>query len=127
YPIVLFIFLTTCGNLLAQRKTPNIILFIGAEISSFDLESYGNRTAHTPFSNILAKQGMLFERAYSPTSLTEPALNAILTASHPLENKVHRYGASLGPSPIKQFEAAGYRIAITSTDSRQLRSEAHTS
>jgi len=73
---------------------------------------YGNADAPTPAFEALAREAVVFERAYSVAPWTLPSVPSILTSTPPCEHGVlsqfTKLGASL-PTLAEQLRAAGYR------------------
>jgi arylsulfatase A-like enzyme len=70
------------------------------------LGCYGDALARTPHMDALAKQGTLFERAFSPVPLTLPAHASILTGLLPPAHGVRGNGAfALPAGPVTLAEA----------------------
>ena len=58
---------------------PNILLLLVDTLRADALGSYGNEVIETPVIDQLATEGMLFERAFAPSTWTRAALASILT------------------------------------------------
>jgi choline-sulfatase len=73
---------------------------------------YGAKTVQTPTLDSLAKDGVVFERAFSQVPLTWPSHAAILTGTYPFQNGVQDFtGHPLSPefrSIAQAFKQAGY-------------------
>jgi arylsulfatase A-like enzyme len=66
-----------------QARPPNILLITVDTLRADHVSAYRSGPSTTPFIDSLAKQGILFRRAYSTSSWTTPALVSLLTASYP--------------------------------------------
>jgi len=66
----------------AGTKTPNV-LFIIADDASCHFGVYGCRWTKTPAVDQLAREGIVFDNAYVPTSKCSPCRAAILTGRNP--------------------------------------------
>lgn len=79
------------------------------------LRCYGNIRIETPTLNQLAREGVLFENAYSHIPLTLPAHTSIMTGTVPMFHGVIDNGAYLVPDRIETLaevtKAAGYNTA----------------
>ncbi len=62
------------------------------------LGCYGYRNAQTPRVDELAREGILFEQAFTPVPLTLPAHASLLTGTYPAIAGVHDNGEILSPS-----------------------------
>jgi tetratricopeptide (TPR) repeat protein len=62
------------------------------------LGCYGYRKAETPQVDRLAREGVLFEQAFTPVPLTLPAHVSLLTGTYPAAHGIHDNGETLSPS-----------------------------
>ena len=93
------------------------ILFITTDEQRFDgLGCYGGQYARTPVVDRLAREGILYERAYNQNVTCMPARSTIVTGQHINTHGVFRNGYSLpeGDPSIAQVlhDDAGYRTAL---------------
>lgn len=70
----------------ADQARPNVILFIGDDISWDDFGCYGNTAARTPNIDRLAKNGLRFTEAYLTASSCSPSRSSIITGRYPHNN-----------------------------------------
>ncbi|MEP2777128.1 MAG: sulfatase-like hydrolase/transferase [Luteolibacter sp.] len=108
----LLFFLALASPLLAQAK-PNILWIVSEDNSSHWLGCYGNEQAETPRLDALAKEGTLFEHAYSNAPVCAVARATILTGVYsPTMGTQHM--RSRHPIPekyrpnVEYLRAAGY-------------------
>lgn len=66
-----------------QHERPNVILFIGDDISFNDFGCYGNQSARTPQIDALARRGMRFANAFLTASSCSPSRCSIVTGRYP--------------------------------------------
>ncbi len=66
----------------AAGERPNILWITSEDNSSHWIGCYGNKQAETPHIDALAKEGMLFEHAYSNAPVCAVARSTILTGAH---------------------------------------------
>ena len=66
----------------AQRR-PNIVFFLVDDLGQRDLACYGSQFYETPAINALAKEGVLFDNAYSTCHVCSPSRASILTGKYP--------------------------------------------
>ena len=105
--------LGSVGCVDAAAPLPNVILVSVDTLRADALGSYGG-VAATPVLDQLARDGVLFERAFAPAALTAPSHASLLTGSEPLEHGVIRNGATLSPDLemiAEVFRTAGYASA----------------
>ena len=69
-----------------SEKLPNVILFIGDDISWNDFGCYGNSAARTPYVDRLAEGGIRFTEAYLTASSCSPSRSSIITGRYPHNN-----------------------------------------
>src|SRR5262249_20794524 len=98
-----------------EAVTPrNVLLLSIASLGADRLGVYGNPRATSPSIDRLGREGVVFERAYSPTSWTLPSHVTLLTGRLP-----HRHGTitpqdTIAPSEHllqERFQRAGYETA----------------
>jgi choline-sulfatase len=78
------------------------------------LGCYGYQAARTPNLDDLARQGVLFEKAYCPVPLTLPSHASILTGLNPPSHGVHNNGTyALGPDSLTIAEILHERGFVT--------------
>jgi len=98
-PALLFaLTLTSCfhASRVADAKTrPNFIFYITDDISAGDFGCYGSEVVQTPNVDRLAREGMLFRRAYLTTSSCSPTRCSIITCRYP-----HNTGACELHTPL---------------------------
>jgi len=103
---------SACGD---QR--PNLLLIMtDQQLADAMSCRMGNALIKTPAMDSLAKQGMLFTRAYTPNPLCMPARASIFTGRYPHETGVTTNGrASIDPSRLPcmgtYLRGAGYDAA----------------
>lgn len=94
------------------RNSPNVILITIDTLRADHVGCYGATSVTTPTLDSLAKDGVLFEHAFSQVPLTWPSHAAILTGTYPFQNGVQDFtGHPLAPqfrSVVQAFKQAGY-------------------
>lgn len=100
------------GNVGTFPNAPVILISIDT-LRSDHLPAYGYGQVETPAIDGLAKDGLVFERAYSHTPLTLPSHVSMLTGRLPTEHGVrdnvgYRYDAGKAPSLAAVLHGAGY-------------------
>lgn len=95
---------------------PNI-LWICTDQQRWDTLSYlGHPGARTPHIDELARQGVLFDRAYCQSPICTPSRASFLSGKYPIAHGVHRNGNAGFPSDItlvpKIFRDAGYETGL---------------
>lgn len=80
----------------AQRHAPNILLITMDTTRADRMGFLGSDRGLTPNLDDLAKQSVVFARAYSQLPLTTPSHAVILTGMYPQANQVRELDATLG-------------------------------
>jgi arylsulfatase A-like enzyme len=90
------------GASAAETRPPVRVLFCIADDASPHLGAYGCTWAKTPAIDRLAREGVAFDRAYTPTAKCSPSRAAILTGRYPWQ-----LGAAANHNPFfpPQFKA----------------------
>jgi arylsulfatase len=78
---------------------PNVLLYVVDTLRADSLAPYGNPLVPTPAAVRLAREGVLYERAYTHSSWTRPSVTSILTGQlpdvHGVEGRSHDAPQSL--------------------------------
>ena len=82
---------------------PNILVAVADDWSFGHASAYGCKWVHTPHFDRVAREGLLFTRAYTPTAKCAPSRSAILTGRNPWQ-----LGAAANHSPIFPAEFGTY-------------------
>lgn len=99
--------------LLAQAEKPNILWIFSEDNSPYWIGSYGNDQAVTPHIDALAKEGVLFENAYSNAPVCAVARATVLTGVYsPTLGAQHMRSRHAIPEKyrpnVEYLRAAGY-------------------
>lgn len=94
-----------------ESEKPNVVLITLDTVRADYMGAYGNSWIQTPWFDQLAKEGVLFEHAYTPMATTTPAHASILTGILPyahgcIANDYHLAGAV--PQLPQLFKQNGY-------------------
>lgn len=99
---------------LAQQR-PNIIYIMSDDHDADAISAYGSKLLATPNIDRIAKEGMLFQRAFVGNSICGPARATLLTGQHSHKNGMidnrTRFDGSQVTMP-KLLQQAGYQTAI---------------
>lgn len=97
-------------------KKPNI-LWICTDQQRFDtLGCYGNSYVQTPNIDKLAKRGMLFENAFSQSTVCAPSRSSFLTGRYPRTTGLRNNGQSIPKDEVlvtKLLADAGYTCGLS--------------
>ncbi len=83
---LLFLLFVTCistTTYASEPQRPNVLFIIADDASRHFGEAYNCRWVRTPNIDRLAKHGLVFDNAYTPTSKCAPSRAAILTGRYP--------------------------------------------
>jgi arylsulfatase A-like enzyme/Flp pilus assembly protein TadD len=87
---------TTKKPTAARAVPPNIILITLDTTRADRMGFLGSERGLTPNLDVLAKQSVVFERAYAQVPLTTPSHAALLTGTYPQFSHISNLGAPLG-------------------------------
>lgn len=99
----------------APPAKPDLLLITVDTVRPDHLRCYGATRAHTPASDRLAAQGVVFEEAFSPYPLTLPAHASIHTGLLPFEHGMRNNTVHVGTDSLvtlaERLAADGYATA----------------
>lgn len=84
-------------------KHQNIILIVIDALRADHLGIYGYNRKTSPTIDKLAKNGVLFENAFSCTNATDPSITTILSGKYPVSHGIRNHGPKVTNSMIKEF------------------------
>lgn len=92
---------------MAWAARPNIVLILADDLGAHDLGCYGADLHETPAIDRLARDGMRFQQAYSPSPVCTPTRASLLTGKHParLRMTIWSEGSLKGPQDRKLLQA----------------------
>ncbi|MDP6354578.1 MAG: choline-sulfatase [Planctomycetota bacterium] len=97
-------------------QSPNILLIVCDQMTPFLTGAYGHPVVKTPNMDRLAREGVLFENAYSPCPVCAPARACMMSGTYTSVNGVFDNGAVL-PSDMPTFAHyltnAGYDTVLS--------------
>jgi arylsulfatase A-like enzyme len=117
---LIFLFISV-NNVFAQKEKPedqqpNIVFIMSDDHAYQAISAYGYGLNHTPNIDRLAKEGMLFNRAFVNNSLCAPSRAAILTGKYSNMNGIKGNGDEVFDGSQNTFpkflHAAGYQTAL---------------
>ena len=85
----------------AEAKRPNVVFIMTDNHGAWTLGCYGNRDIRTPHIDQLAKEGVLFRRAFASNPVCSPTRATCLTGLMPSQHGVHSFlsGGNLQTGP----------------------------
>ena len=104
----------------SNTKSPNVVILYMDDLGYGDVSAYRSGTLATPNIDLLAKEGILFERGYATAATCTPSRYSMLTGDYPFRNqkaKVLKGDAPLLISPAqetlpKMLKRAGYKTGV---------------
>ena len=98
-----------------SQEKPNIIIFLSDDHGAEDAGCYGNPDLRTPVIDQMAREGMIFRRAYAPVSVCTPSRSSLFTGLYPHKNGCDRNHGSIDPD-VKTLpdymKPLGYRVVL---------------
>jgi choline-sulfatase len=95
---------------------PNI-LFLMSDEHRYDTAGYaGNTVVRTPVLDLLARDGVVFDNAYTPSPICVPARQCIAAGKFPRHCGCERYGDDLAPGYMtfaRRLVEHGYEAAVS--------------
>ncbi|MBL7750399.1 MAG: sulfatase [Chitinophagaceae bacterium] len=110
----LIILLLLATSLHAQNR-PNIIYIMSDDHDADAISAYNNTFIQTPAFDRLAKEGMLFKKAFVGNSICSPARATLLTGQHSHKNGIRDNRTPFDGTRTtlpKLMSAAGYQTAL---------------
>ena len=113
-----FLFLFYSCSVPEKRKDerPNIIFIMSDDHAYQAISAYGDSINHTPNIDLLAKEGMLFNRAFVNNSLCAPSRAAVLTGKYSNLNGIKGNGDEVFDGSQNTFpkllHQSGYQTAM---------------
>lgn len=97
------------------KKPPNILFIMADQMTPFMIGPYGQKVAHTPHLDQLARTGTVFETAYCASPLCVPSRTAMFTGRLPHRTGGYDNGSEFPahiPTYLHYLRRAGYRTAV---------------
>lgn len=117
--LICLIIITACSgsfsNQSASTAKPNIIFFIADDQDIYDYGCYGNDKVHTPAVDRLAREGILFENAFTGQAICAPSRSQLLTGMYPLRNGCFANHTRVKPdieSMTQRMRQLGYEVVL---------------
>ncbi len=112
--IVAFILITLLpGNFTfgaEKKRKPNVVFFLVDDLGQRDVGCYGSQFHETPAIDQLAKEGILFDNAYSTCHVCSPSRASILTGKYPARINLTEW---LGGRPERDYELLHHGEKLT--------------
>ncbi len=69
-----------------KGSRPNVVFFLADDQSLFDHTVYGNDRAPTPVTDAFAKEGLVFEKAFTGQAICAPSRSMLYSGLYPIRN-----------------------------------------
>ena len=89
YPILYLFLFISCNQEEKETISPNIIWLVAEDQSPEFFPMYGDLTTKLPYLSNLAKDGVVYNNAYSPVPVCAPARSAIISGLYPTSLGTH--------------------------------------
>lgn len=80
------------------ERLPDVLLLGADTLRQSPLGCYGNKTNHTPNTDLLAAEGLLFEKVTTAAPWTRPSFGSIFTSLYPSQHKAELHLSALPQS-----------------------------
>ena len=111
---LLFGLLVSAGWLHAQSP-PNVLIIMADDCTFNDLPAYGGQNAKTPHIDKLAREGLLFRRAYLSEAMCQPCRAELFSGQYPTRNGCawnHSASRNSVTSMPHHLRPLGYRVGL---------------
>ena len=98
-----------------KGELPNIIFFLSDDQDIYDFGCYGNKKVKTFAVDRLAREGILFENAFTGQAICAPSRSQLLTGLYPLKNGCFANHTRTKPDVVsltKMMRARGYEVVL---------------
>ena len=106
--------LVLMGTML-QAEQPNFLVILADDCTHSDLPLYGGQNARTPSLDALAKQSLVFNRAYVSEAMCQPCRSELYSGQHPVRNGAawnHSGSRPHTTSLPHHLRPLGYRVGL---------------
>ncbi len=97
----------------AAVEKPNVVIFLADDHGRAESSVYGNAEVRTPMIASLAREGLVFDRAFVASPACGPSRSAMLSGLMPARNGAEENHQAPRPETqimVKQMQAAGYEV-----------------
>ncbi|MGK7393278.1 MAG: sulfatase family protein [Candidatus Cyclobacteriaceae bacterium M3_2C_046] len=115
YLVIIWIFLLPLKLAGHDAALPNIVIFLSDDHGAEDAGCYGNQDIKTPVIDQLAREGMQFNNAYTPSSICAPARATLFTGLYPFANGCNQNHSSVKPgiNTLPDYlKPLGYQVVL---------------
>lgn len=100
----------------SNKGQRNLLVFVADDLACNELGCYGGKNAQTPNIDRFVREGVLFNRMYSSSTMCSPTRASIYTGLYPVHNGVYKNHGNTKPtvkSVATYLTRMGYRVGIT--------------
>ncbi len=108
-------FLLVLASCLHAREAPNILVIMADDCTYNDLPVYGGENAKTPNIDKLAKESLVFNRAYLTEAMCQPCRAELFSGQYPMRNGCawnHSASRDSVTSMPQHLTPLGYRVGL---------------
>ncbi|MFD0835656.1 sulfatase [Mariniflexile aquimaris] len=98
-----------------QSTQPYIIFYLSDDQDVYDYGCYGNEKVKTPDVDRIAREGILFENAFTGQAICAPSRSQLFTGKYPLKNGCFANHSKVKPDIVsitKQLRKLGYEVVL---------------
>ncbi|SHI30806.1 uncharacterized sulfatase [Algibacter luteus] len=98
-----------------NNAKPNLIFYLSDDQDVYDYGCYGNEKVNTAAVDRLAKEGMLFNNAFTAQAICAPSRSQLFTGKYPLKNGCFANHTATKPnikSVTTQMKNLGYEVVL---------------
>ncbi len=102
------------GNVIGADK-PNVLIIMADDCTHNDLPIYGGKNAKTPNIDSLAKEGLIFNRAYLSSAMCQPCRAELFTGQYPMRNGCAWNHSACRPGTLSlphHLRPLGFRVGL---------------
>ena len=95
--LILILINYSCNTIEVESRKPNIIWIVAEDLSPV-IPSFGDSTIQTPHLSRLAREGVCYDRVFSPSGVCSPSRAAIATGMYPSHIGAHHMRTGGNPA-----------------------------
>ncbi len=103
YIVIAFLLSVSIGNAQEAEKRPNILVIMFDD-AGLDMSAYGSTYVNTPGFDAIAKEGILFNKAYTPNAKCAPSRAALITGRNSWQLDAAANHVIYFPSKFKTYQ-----------------------
>lgn len=101
--VLVTLLISSFGNAQEAQKRPNILVIMFDD-AGMDMSAYGSTYVNTPGFDAIAKQGILFNRAYTPNAKCAPSRASVITGRNSWQLDAAANHVIYFPSKFKTYQ-----------------------